>query len=287
MIMRKEQGESAPSYLIRPLETRAEYRACYGLQELVWGEDCTELVAPSHLMLARRIGGVAAGAFTPDGVLAGFVYGLTGIQDGRPVHWSDMLAVHPDHRDTGLGLRLKRWQREAVVPMGVEMVYWTFDPLESRNAYLNFARLGVVSNEYARDLYGDTDSPLHAGLGTDRLIVRWPIASERVRGRLETREDTRRPGDDAGMPLVNPGSAGAARTRGRPRELNLDLDVPVVRIAIPADIQSLKTRAPETALEWRRHTRDAFERYFARGYTAVDVVREGDRSHYILSRDYG
>ncbi len=168
---------------IRPLETPAELRACLALQDATWGPGFSERVPYAVLWFTRRIGGVLLGAF--DGAeLVGFVFGVTGWRDGRPVHWSDMLAVRSDVRDRGIGLQLKAAQRQALLAAGVERAQWTFDPLESRNAYVNLARLGALAREYVRDVYGESDSPLHSLIGTDRLIADWPIASARVEHRL-------------------------------------------------------------------------------------------------------
>lgn len=271
------------SYEIRRLRTHEELRLCVALQRETWGRNFGEVVPPALLRASQRVGGIAAGAFAPDGTLAGFVFGLTGLEDGRPAHWSDMLAVRPELRDRGLGMRLKRYQRDELLRLGVERVYWTFDPLESRNAYLNFARLGITAREYHRDLYGETDSPLHQGIGTDRLVAQWEIAGDRVALRLAGEAPPPRAGEVADAPLANatrPGPAGPECL-----EPDLTLDAARIRIAVPADIQGLKAGAPGLAADWRRKTRAAFETYLGRGYVAIEVVREGDRSCYVLARD--
>ncbi|MGH7545746.1 MAG: GNAT family N-acetyltransferase, partial [Gemmatimonadota bacterium] len=111
--------------VLRPCETYAEYLECVALQKETWGADFTECVPAAILMVGQKIGGVTAGAFTPDGRLLGFVFGLTGTLDGRPVHWSDMLAVRREARGLGLGRQLKLHQREVLLARGVETVYWT------------------------------------------------------------------------------------------------------------------------------------------------------------------
>lgn len=123
----------------------------------------SERVPTAILKVSQILGGVAAGAYSEDGDLEGFVFGMTGIRDGQLVHWSDMLAVIEHARDAGLGTKLKAYQREQVLARGVEKMLWTFDPLQSRNAYLNFAKLGIVVQEYVENMYGETDSPLHQG----------------------------------------------------------------------------------------------------------------------------
>ncbi|MEJ2677957.1 MAG: GNAT family N-acetyltransferase [Gemmatimonadota bacterium] len=267
--------------LIRPLHGYPEYEAAVALEEETWGRGFRDRVPPSILMVAQELGGVASGAWRGER-LVGFVFGMTGLREGRLVHWSDMLAVRPDERDRGLGRSLKLHQRDRLLTLGVHTVHWTFEPLESRNAYLNFARLGAKCREYRRDLYGVADSPLHRGLGTDRLVVDWAIASERVQHRLEGDERPPGPEDVAGLPVVNPtfGEADVLACE----EPDLGLDAERVRVAIPVDIQGLKERAPELVLDWRARVRSALEGYLARGYVVTELVREGSRSCYVLAR---
>ena len=170
---------------IRHLVTHQDFQACIHLQEETWGAGFSERVPSAILHIARRLGGVVAGAFDRDGSLCGFVFGLTGVEGVVPVHWSDMLAVTPRQRGQGLGVRLKAFQREDLLARGIRRMFWTFDPLEAGNAYLNLCKLGVVSNEYVVDMYGsNTGSPLHTGIGTDRLVVLWQMDDRRVTSRL-------------------------------------------------------------------------------------------------------
>lgn len=181
-------GREEGGFEIRPLRTLDELRRCVALQEVVWGDGFSERVPTAILNVARRLGGVVSGAFDREGELAGFVFGLTGIEGGEPVHWSDMLAVRPEHRNAGLGTRLKLHQRRQLLDAGIRKIYWTFDPLESRNAYLNLVHLGAVAREYVVDMYGGSSSPLHAGLGTDRLVAVWLLDSPRVEERVRELE---------------------------------------------------------------------------------------------------
>lgn len=270
------------SYTLRPLRTEEEFRACIALQRETWGEDFGEVVPATILKVVQFVGGVAAGAFDAEDRLVGFVFGVSGVRDGRLAHWSDMLAVRRELRDRGLGERLKRYQRELLLPLGIRTVLWTFDPLESRNAYLNLTRLGAVAREYRRDVYGESGSPLHRGVGTDRLIAEWEIDSPRVRARLDGDTVAPGPADMADAPLCNPTREGGAGLESA--EPDLSLDAERIRLAIPVDLQALKERAPELAVDWRRKTRLAFEAYFARGYVAVELVREAGRSCYVLER---
>lgn len=269
-------------FRLRRLRGPDEFEACVELQREVWGATFAEVVPSGILRVVQYVGGVAAGAFTPDGRLVGFVFGVSGVRRGRLSHWSDTLAVHADYRSHGLGERLKRYQRRLLLPLGIERVYWTFDPLESRNGYLNFTRLGVVSSEYKRDFYGPSSSDLHDLIGTDRIVVQWKIRGRRARYRLAG-EPYGWSGDIHALRAI-PAINGATATPAGPQsgEPRLDLEAPRVRLAIPADIQSVKQAAPELAVEWRRVTRAALESYFRRGYAIHEFMRDGDCSNYIL-----
>jgi predicted GNAT superfamily acetyltransferase len=274
--------DSDAGVTIRALRGDDELRAAVALQRLVWGERFEEIVPRALLWIGQRIGGVAAGAFDERGELIGLVFGLTGIRHGQPVHWSDLLAVHPDARGRGISIALKAYQRAELLRLGVESVGWTFDPLESRNAHINFARLGIVAREYLRDLYGDgASSPLHAALGTDRLVADWRIASERVTRRLDGRERAPTAAETAALPRINVARRVADGIESR--EPDLELDAPRLRLAIPADIQMLKRVSPELARAWRLHTRAAFETYLARDYRVEELVRVGETSDYVLA----
>lgn len=275
----------SPEWTIRPLEGVEEYRACVDLQEDTWGEGFSERVAPAILLVSQILGGVASGAFDEGGHLVGFVFGMTGLRDGTLVHWSDMLAVRPAARGTGLGRSLKLHQREQVLARGVEVMHWTFDPLRTRNAHLNFSRLGITAPEYVEDMYGQTDSPLHRGIGTDRFVARWEMASPRVRGRL----DGSQPGPTgealAGLPAAVDRDAASTLDRPGPTDPRLGLDDPHIRVVVPPDIGILMDEAPTLARDWRQATRAALSHYLARGWTAREFVRDPHTPAYILVRD--
>jgi predicted GNAT superfamily acetyltransferase len=263
---------AAGGVTIRNLSRFEDLRRCVDFQQEIWGPAFNEVVPAAVLWVAVNTGGIVAAALDDAGAFAGFIFGITGWRDGRPTHWSDMLAVRSDLRGRGIGLMLKRHQRSTLLERGIDNVVWTYDPLESRNAWLNLTRLGATTREYLRDCYGPSSSPLHS-LGTDRVIVRWPLASDRVRDRM----------DGGTTPVVEAGDAPVINPEGG--AVDLDLDAPRLRLRIPADIQALKAADPAAAVEWRAATRTAFEAYFARGYEAVALLREGPAgSSYLLVR---
>jgi predicted GNAT superfamily acetyltransferase len=275
------------AYQIRSFATMEEFRACVALQEETWGAGFSERVAPAILKVAQRLGGVSAGAWSPDGVLVGFVFGLTGVRGGEVVHWSDMLAVRRGLRDTGLGTELKAFQRRLMLERGVTKMHWTFDPLQSRNAYMNFAKLGIVVREYELDMYGETDSPLHRGIGTDRFIALWLMDSERTVRRMAGTEQgpTAEVLPACGAALEEESAASA--TYPRPGRVALGLREPSVRVAIPVDISAIMAHSMDLARDWRYATRSALTHYMGRGYEVRELVRGPRTSHYILTLDEG
>lgn len=261
---------------IRPLKSQPELAQGVAIQRLTWGDEFTEVVPATILQICQKVGGVAAGAFDRNDQMLGFVFGLTGVHHGRLVHWSHMLAVTPEARGLGLGKRLKLYQREMLLQMGVVEVRWTFDPLVAQNANLNINALGTEMERYVPEMYGsNTGSDLHSGLGTDRLVALWMIGDEKVAlavaGRAAPLAAVL-----ADAPVAN---AGAVVGGNLPAE-------PAVRIEVPADIQRVKVESLKTARAWRASTRQAFLWYFEHGYRVRGFVYGGAdrRCFYVLAR---
>lgn len=263
---------------IRSLASREELRACVDLQRDTWGDAFSDVVPVSILKVSQRVGGVAAGAFRSDGALLGFVFGLTGVERGRVVHWSDMLAVRPDARNLGLGRRLKEYQRHAVREMGGVVIYWTYDPLIARNAHLNFNRLGVRLAEYAEDMYGITDSRLHGAMPTDRLVVAWPTRDEEIAERLALAERTLASADCRQSPLVDDEwLEGASGAKILPH---------CVRVEAPLDAESMFADALDEARQWRASVRRGMQWALSSGYTATAFYIEEltRRGFYLMTK---
>ena len=269
---------------LRQVQTHAEYDECVEIQKETWGAPFTEIVPASVLMISQKVGGIVAGAFEGERMV-GFVFGLTGLMHRKPVHWSHMLAVRSGIRGGGLGQQLKWFQRDLLLRMGVETVYWTFDPLVSRNAHLNLNRLGARIYAYVPDYYGaDTDSELHSGLGTDRFIAVWRLKGERVK-RAKEGQPVANYGEYAEAPIVN----SVIGTTGDPvPKAGEFIGPPAIRIEIPPDIQVAKKANPERAWQWRLVTRKAFLHYLTTGYAVEGIYRETDgRSFYVMARGRG
>ncbi len=251
---------SPAPFTIRPVVSAAEYRAAVELQYETWGRGLTDLTPASILKIGQKIGGVSAGAFTPDGTMLGFVFGLTGMRDGQIVHWSHMLAVRADAQNLGIGRRMKEYQRDAVARLGARTIFWTYDPLVARNAHLNFNVFGVRVVEYARDMYGDMGSDLNRGIGTDRFVVAWPVDDGELAACRAGIAAARVDPEFASAPIVNPDPA--ADVQRAPAAAG----APKLRVQIPADIGAVQASDLPAAGRWRASTRAAFELLLAAGY---------------------
>ena len=278
---------------IRPFVSRADYAACVSLQREVWGEHFGDVVPPTILLVSQRLGGVAAGAFDAGGRLLGFVFGVTGIRDGEPLHWSDMLAVRPEARGAGLGRRLKLFQRDQLLELGVRRMHWTYDPLVARNANLNLNSLGAVPVEYVVNLYGDTGSSLHAGLDTDRFIVEWRLDEAAPPGAHEAGDAESGPASrgvprGAGASAADVGSAPTIDAKWAAGARPLPVE-PCVRVAAPADIDALKAADPSRARAWQRMQRLAFTHYLGRGYRVSGFEHHAPPadSYYLVAKTGG
>jgi predicted GNAT superfamily acetyltransferase len=176
---------TADSIVIRKCQGLDEIRACVALQKEVWSFSDSDLVPLRIFVVAEKIGGQVIGGFAGR-ELVGFAMAIPGFRAGHAYLHSQMLAVRKEHRNTGLGRRLKLFQRDDALARGIELIEWTFDPLEIKNAYLNIERLGAIARRYYVNQYGVTSSPLQAGLPTDRLVAEWWLGSKRVESLLDT-----------------------------------------------------------------------------------------------------
>ena len=244
--------------VFRRVSSLAEYHECVVIQEETWGDNFRERVPSAILMGGQKLSGVCAAAFGPTGRMLGFVFGLTGPYRGELVHWSDLLAVRSEARGAHVGERLKRYQRELCRAVGVERIYWTFDPLVARNAHLNLRRLGARASEYVVNMYGsNTGSPLHGTLETDRWVAAWDVSPSN--GEVVAPD----PKPD-GVFVVSATPDGLT-----PLSESLP-SVPVVRVAIPSDFERL---SPPQRAAWREATREAFLHYLALGYQVTTFQR--------------
>ncbi len=227
---------------IRKCESLEEMRAAFALQKEVWNFTDADLVPVRMFVVASKIGGQVIGAFDGNNLIA-FALAIPGIREGHSYLHSQMLAVRHGYRNAGLGRRLKLYQREDALARGIELMEWTFDPLEIKNAYLNIEKLGAIVRRYSVNQYGLTSSPLQGGLPSDRLIAEWWMKSRRVE-----------------MVLGN---------GHRP-----DFEAQA-RIDVPAEIYNWKAAAAtrEQALAVQEKNREQFTRAFANGLSVLGYER--------------
>lgn len=244
-----------PPLTIRDLRTIEDLSQAIALEKEVWGSDELDLMSLTFAIASREAGHTWLGAF--DGPkLVGFAFAFPSLEHGRLSLHSHMLAVRASYREYDLGTKLKLAQRDRALPVRIREITWTFDPLQSKNAHLNFAKLGVVSDIYKPDFYGpQTSSDLHQN-GTDRLWVKWPLASRRVEDRLRGKDP--RPGMLEALSTLQP--LVAFNGDGKPACADLSAALMRQRIAIeiPSDIGEIEQKDIGLAQAWRQATRWAF-----------------------------
>lgn len=252
----------------RRVRTRADFEQCERLQREVFGVSEHDLASFSILVMIPKTGGEVLGAF--DGPrMIGYIQGYGGYVDGKPRLISDLMAVEPEYRG-GLGYALKTLQAAVAIEAGFPEIGWTVDPLRAANARLNFERLGAYANEYIENLYGeDFAAGLYGGMPSDRLVVTWPLTSERVRQRLLSGYQPLAPDALDRVPDYGPQAPDQAR------------------LAIPSDIDALLVRDPEEALTWRYRTRATLESAFADGYAITGFAGQPGNAigRLLLERD--
>lgn len=232
---------------IRHCNTLEEFEECVRIEHLTWGP---ELAEPTGMfVVARHTGGQVFAAFD-DGKMVGFTLAVVGTRAGRIFLHSHQTAVLPEYRDRGIGRSLKLFQREDALRRGINLVEWTFDPLELKNAYFNFVRLGAVARRLIPNCYGITPSPLHSNIPTDRLVAEWWLDSARVKAILE------------GAPLESKGATE--------------------RIPLPSNIGDIKSQDPEAAIRIQTGLRGQLQKAFANGQVATSIEARTARTDYIL-----
>ncbi len=245
---------TADSIVLRSCHAIEEFRACVALQKEVWNFTDAELVPLRMFVVADKVGGQVMGAFSGNDMV-GFALSVPGTRSGHVYLHSHMLAVRKDQRNGGLGRRLKLLQREDALVRGIDLIEWTFDPLEIKNAYLNLEKLGAIARRYNINQYGITSSPLQGGLPSDRLIAEWWLKSKRVETLLATGKNSA---------IVSQSS-----------------------IAVPAQIYEWKA-APETrarAQQVQEGNREQFLRSFSQGLAVLGYERDpAGNGKFLLGR---
>jgi len=257
------------------------------VEKAVWSLSDDDLLPVTFIVASHAANALWIGAFEGDRMI-GFAFGFLGQEDGALMIHSHMLAVLPEYRDLDVGRKLKMAQREHALAMGIQKITWTFDPLQSKNAHLNFNRLGVISRKYKVNFYGpETSSPLHQN-GTDRLWVEWRIDTPRVLSCTVGRNNRSEMLDalEHVVPLVQFDGYGS------PVRTDLEASTHRQRIAIevPSDIGALELKNAAIARQWREATRWAFTEALKRDFIVEDFCRfvRGNQGPgaYLLQRSH-
>ena len=243
-------GTTGPEITIEQLHTQKQFREAVALQKTIWGFADIELLPVRLFVVATKVGGHAFGAYDTRRMIA-FCLAIPGLKPGGKAYLhSHMLGVLPEYRNFGIGRRLKLRQRELAIDLGIDLIEWTFDPLEIRNAWFNMERLGAVVRRYVRNQYGTTTSHLHGGLPTDRCIAEWYIRSARVAAAV------------AGRPLPRP-------------------EV-VERVDLPANISDIRCEDPDRARMIQADLADRFESCFERALAVIGIEKNAERGTYLF-----
>src|SRR6266576_263809 len=262
--------KSKAAVVIRDLHSLDDLRKVETLEQEVWGLSDRDVLPLTMSVAAKEAGSIWLGAFDGPQLVA-FAFGFLGLEDGQVMVHSHMLAVREEYRDLDLGYKLKLAQRERALSMRVHSMTWTFDPLQSRNAHLNFGKLGVISDRYKIDFYGpETSSVLHRN-STDRLWVKWPLSSRRVQERLQGKDKRAELLDVLSrlLPLIRFNGDGKPVKTERAAALTRQR----IAIEIPSDIVSIEQKTPALAHEWREATRWAFTEALKAGFFVAEFCR--------------
>lgn len=239
---------------LRDITAFSDIQACLRLQKATWGMPDADMTGTKFFVIAKHAGLPAIGAFDASGDLVGYLYTFLGRFHGTIAYYSHQLAVDAEWRDKGVGLKLKLAQRERALRDNVDLIVWTYDPLQSRNAHFNLNKLGAVVRRYVVNFYGEQNMTVFdAGIGSDRVFAEWWVRSRKVA--LALAGGTYRP------------------------------QLATAPLAIPADITGIKERDEHAALLWRLRTRERFQSRLSRGLVAVslDYDRESRRSRYVFA----
>lgn len=283
---------------VRTIESTEDAHKLEEIQRRAWNMPDIEIIPGRTMHAIQFNGGLLLGAYDGD-ELIGFVFGVVGTVQGlhnridqvaaaRLQLYSTIMGVLPEYHNRGVAYQLKVAQREFALRIGIRLVTWTYDPLESRNGWLNIGKLGAICHRYIRDYHGELGG-INAGLNTDRFYVEWWVTGNRVRGRVGR---NRRPLSYdqliGGRAELISEAEFDENGLAMPPATFAESEANIVLVEIPASIQAVKERNIELAQQWRAHTRVLFEHYFAHKYVVTDFARRDDeegrpRTYYVMT----
>jgi predicted GNAT superfamily acetyltransferase len=270
------QKSSAPYIQTRKLDQYSDFERLVDIQRAVWKHEDVDLTPTHQFRISSRMGGILLGAYIRE-ELAGFVYSFPAVFGKKPCQHSHLLAVLPGYQGFGVGKRLKWAQRDWALKLGYNLITWTMDPLQAKNANLNFHALGATSKSFLPDFYGHTPSlTLAPGLPTDRLLVEWPISLNRVKMRRRGKYDRFNEAKLAkalGKKLIEQDS---------PDHPHLNLKEEFILVEVPRKMRG-SSKKPDAVSAWQTALRRVLSRYFRRGYAVSDFLF-GDRCFYVLKK---
>ncbi|MBV9768174.1 MAG: acetyltransferase [Bryobacterales bacterium] len=242
---------------IRPLTEREDLKTIVRLQRQIWGFEDVDLVPLRLFVVASKIGGQVYGAFDRSSAdasrMIGFCMSIPGLKPGGKIYLhSHMLGVLEEYRNSGVGRTLKLIQRDDALGRGIDLIEWTFDPLELKNAFFNIERLGAVVRRYVHNQYGATSSPLHGGLPTDRCIAEWWISSRRVKSIVAGQSFARPPVED--------------------------------RVSFPFDIAAIRANEPTRARDIQQKASEHFCAAFDQGLAVIGFEKSQQSGAYLLGK---
>jgi predicted GNAT superfamily acetyltransferase len=260
--------------VMKVLTTPEDLGLCEDIERIVWGLPDRDIVPASQLIAAVHAGGMVAGAFV-DETMVGFVYGFIAHhpdwQSPTGLH-SHMLAVLPQYRNLRIGQQLKWFQRCWCLERGLKWITWTFDPMQAKNARLNFSYLGVTARHYYINTYGAMQGILNEGLPSDRLLAEWHLDAPQVVARAAGDKSTEGC-PEAALDVLQQTDCGIA--------VMLDADATHLRVTVPADIRALYKHSRDQALEHLLAVREVMQTYLSAGYTITGFLQNA----YILTRE--
>jgi len=237
---------------VRQLTTHPEFQDAVKLQQAIWGFEDIELLPVRLFVVASRVGGHAFGAYD-GGRMIGFCLAIPGLKSGGKYYLhSHMLGVLPEYRNAGVGRSLKLAQRQEALARGIELIEWTFDPLEIKNAFFNMERLGAIVRRYVLNQYGTTSSRLHGGLPTDRCVAEWWISSPRAEAVIKNQPFPRNPAE--------------------------------VRISVPADIAEVRATDHDRARAIQARVSEQFLEHLGKGLAVIGFEKSLQNGTYLLGK---
>ncbi|MDM8528513.1 hypothetical protein QUF58_09920 [Anaerolineales bacterium HSG24] len=270
---------------IQPVTTIAECMTVEQLQQSIWSCHDTDVIPVHILITIAKESGMVTLAYNEENQIIGFIIAFLALHHNKqPNHKrlklvSHQVGVIPDEQNKQLGYQIKLAQRDLALERGIELITWTFDPLQGRNARLNLHKLGVISRTYYRNLYGNMHDGFNTDLETDRFRVEWWLDSDHVKQRLSQPTDQ----FPSAYTIINHTTKFVDGFLAPTPQVQ-DFTDQTCFIELPADMNRLKTKAMSVAQQWQQQFRQLFETAFKAGYTVTDLLRHDDRNYYVLEK---